>query len=122
MTCSQCPIRSVPNHRTARKQNGRSRAVSSRYTPRADHPYSRLSFLNRCDNESEGSGELRCGVGLKGDLEEEKRLLGIRRVEAEQGFRSQKNEKGDGEAEDKLTWGLVRACCERQVGVGLRAC
>ena len=61
-------------------------------------------------------------MGLKGDLEEEKRLLGIRRIEVGRRFRSHKNEKGDGEADDKLLWSLVRACCERQVGVGLRAC
>lgn len=73
--CSQCPTLSVPSHRTARKQNGKSSAESAKYTPSADHPYSRLSFLKRCVIESEELGELRFGVGLKGGLEAAKRLL-----------------------------------------------
>ncbi len=37
---------SVPTVRTRRKQNGKSRTLRPRYTPTADQPYSRDSFLS----------------------------------------------------------------------------
>lgn len=43
---SNVPIRSVPAHLTRRKQKGKSRTLRARYTPTADHPYSRDSFRN----------------------------------------------------------------------------
>lgn len=39
-------MRSVPAHFTSRKQNGKSKTLRARYTPTADHPYSRESFRN----------------------------------------------------------------------------
>lgn len=39
-------MRSVPAHFTRRKQKGKSSTLSARYTPTADHPYSRESFRN----------------------------------------------------------------------------
>jgi hypothetical protein len=44
-------MRSVPRYLTARKQNGKSRAVRARYTPSADQPYSRESLRSRCERE-----------------------------------------------------------------------
>lgn len=49
ITCSKCPIRSTPSNRTAAKQNGKSSALSVRYTPSAAQPYSRVSFFRRAD-------------------------------------------------------------------------
>lgn len=49
------PMRSVPTHFTSRKQKGKSKTLSPRYTPSADHPYSLESFLSRPLKESDSS-------------------------------------------------------------------
>jgi hypothetical protein len=54
----------VPRVRTAKKQNGKSKADNAKYTPNADHPYSRDSFFSRCERVRAGSGLPRFGVGF----------------------------------------------------------
>lgn len=44
-------MRSVPNILTAIKQKGKSSADSRKYTPSADQPYSRESFLRRWERD-----------------------------------------------------------------------
>lgn len=48
-------IRSVPAHFTNKKQKGKSKTLSRKYTPTADHPYSRESFFKRPLKDSESS-------------------------------------------------------------------
>ena len=54
----------MPSVRTAKKQKGKSKADSAKYTPNADHPYSRDSFFSRCERVRAGSGLPRFGVGF----------------------------------------------------------
>ena len=57
--------------------------------------------------ESEGSGELRLGVGLKGGLDEVKRLLIVWRIEERRKFRANKEWNGDGRKGAILLYSLA---------------
>lgn len=57
-SCHNIPMRSVPAHFTRRKQKGKSSTLSARYTPTADHPYSRESFRNLPLRDNDSSAPL----------------------------------------------------------------
>lgn len=103
-------MRSVPSHRTARKQKGKSSAVSAKYTPSADQPYSLDSFFRRCDNDGAGSGLPKCGVGFGRCDGGTSLLKRSERNGRERDARSERNKKG------RIRWRELGRICGLPVG------